>query len=371
MVHRLTLSPRIRASAFYDSTVAAGLTDISVYNKMAMPTSYGDLRAEYDRLINGVAIWDVSVQRQVEIFGRDAHVCAQYFTARDISKQAVGQGKYVAMCDHDGYILNDPVLLKVDEDRYWFSIADHDMLLWCKGIAAEKGWDVEVSEPDVSPLAVQGPKAEDLIADLFGDDIRALKYFWSIETNLDGIPLHLLRAGWSKQGGFELWLTDGSRGDELWAKVVEAGEKYDIGPGAPNHVERVESGLLSWGGDHTPKSNPLEVGMARYVDTDTDVDYIGKAALQAMVAAGGPERVFVGFNIDIDLQEAWPLIERTPVIHDGEQVGVLSAVVASHRLNRTIGLGQVTRNLFERGATVEVQTPDGTALATMQGLPFI
>ena len=168
-MHRLTLSPRIRASAYYESTVAAGLTDISVYNKMAMPTSYGDLKAEYDRLIDGVTIWDVAVQRQLEIFGPDAQVCAQYFTSRDISKQVVGQGKYVAMCDHDGYILNDPVLLKVAEDRYWFSLADHDMLLWCKGIATEKGWDVEIGEPDVSPLAVQGPKAEDLIADLFGD----------------------------------------------------------------------------------------------------------------------------------------------------------------------------------------------------------
>ena len=371
MVHRLTLSPRIRASAFYDSTVAAGLTDISVYNKMAMPTSYGDLKAEYDRLINGVAIWDVAVQRQLEIYGPDAGVCAQYFTSRDISKQAVGQGKYVAMCDHDGYILNDPVLLKVAEDRFWFSLADHDMLLWCKGIAAEKGWDVELSEPDVSPLAVQGPKAEDLIADLFGEHVRGMKYFWSVATDLDGIPLHLVRAGWSKQGGFELWLTDGSRGNELWDKVMAAGEKYDIGPGAPNHVERVESGLLSWGGDHTPKSNPLEVGMARYVDVDTDVDYIGKAALQAMVAAGGPERLFVGYNINIDLKEAWPLIERTPVTHDGKQVGVLSAVVHSHRLDRTIGLGQVDRALFEAGATVEVQTPDGTAPATMQELPFI
>jgi len=370
-MNRLTLSPRIRSSPFYESTVAAGLSDITVYNKMALPISYGDLKAEYDRLINGVAIWDVSVQRQVEIFGPDAQVCAQYFTSRDISKMSIGQGKYVAMCDHDGRILNDPVLLKVADDRYWFSIADNDMALWCKGIAAERGWNVEVSEPDVSPLAVQGPKAEDLIVDLFGQDARALRYFWFKETDLDGIPLLLVRAGWSKQGGFEIFLRDHSRGNELWDKVMAAGEKYDIGPGAPNHVERVESGLLSWGGDTTPDSNPFEVGMAKYVDTGTDVDYIGKAALQAIVASGGPKRLFVGLNIDASLDEPWPLPQRTPITHDQTQVGTLAAVVHSHRLNRTIGLGQVDRILFEQGATVEVQTPTGTAPATMQELPFI
>ena len=157
-MNRITLSPRIRMTPFHDSTVAAGLSDISVYNKMVMPTSYGDLKAEYDRLINGVAIWDVSVERQVEVVGPDADQCAQYLTARDLTNMKQGQGKYVAMCDHEGRILNDPVLMKLSGDRYWFSLADNDMLLWCRAIAAERGFDVTVHEPDVSPLAVQGPK---------------------------------------------------------------------------------------------------------------------------------------------------------------------------------------------------------------------
>jgi glycine cleavage system aminomethyltransferase T len=370
-MNRITLTPRIRMTPFHNSTIAAGLSDISVYNKMVLPTSYGDLKAEYDRLINGVAIWDVSVERQVQISGPDADVCAQYFTARDITNMVEGQGKYVAMCDHAGRILNDPVLMKLSGNRYWFSTADNDMLLFCKGVAAERGWDVEVTEPDVSPLALQGPKAENLIAELFGEHVRALKYFWFTETELDGIPLVLCRSGWSKQGGFELFLQDGSRGDDLWAKVVAAGEKYDIGPGAPNHIERVESGLLSWGGDNTPDSNPFEVGMGRYVDTDTDVDYIGKAALQAVVANGGPERLFVGVSIDTPLTEAWPLPERTPVTLDGEQVGTLSAIIHSHRLDRTIGLAQISRTVVEAGDAVEVQTPDGSIRATVQKLPFL
>ncbi len=370
-MNRITLSPRIRITPYHASTAAAGVSDISVYNQMVMPTSYGDLKAEYDRLINGVAIWDVSVERQVQISGPDAHVATQYFTARDITNMVEGQGKYVAMCDHAGRILNDPVLMKLSGNRYWFSIADNNMLLWCKGIAAERGWDVEVIEPDVSPLAVQGPKAEDLIAELFGEHVRELKYFWFTETELDGIPLVLCRSGWSKQGGFELFLQDGSRGDDLWAKIVAAGEKYDIGPGAPNHVERVESGLLSFGGDNTPDSNPLEVGMQRYVDTDTDVEYIGKAALQAVVAAGGPERLFVGVNVAGDLTEAWPLPVRTPIMQDGQQVGTLAAIVHSHRLGRTIGLAQISRAVVEAGTMVDVQTPEGPRPATTQQLPFL
>jgi aminomethyltransferase len=368
---RITLSPRIRMTPFHQSTVAAGVTDISVYNKMVLPTSYGDLKAEYNRLLDGVAIWDVACERQVEISGPDAHTCAQYLTARDLTTMVEGQGKYVAMCDHEGRILNDPVLMKLSGDRYWFSIGDHDMLLWCRAVAAEKGFDVRVTEPDVSPLAVQGPKAEDLIAELFGDHIRRLKYFWFIETDLDGIPLVLCRSGWSKQGGFELFLQDGTRGDDLWAAIMAAGETYGIGPGAPNHVERVESGLLSYGGDNTPDSNPLEVGMGRFVDVDTEVDYIGKAALQKVVANGGPQRLFVGLNIEAEGIDDWPIHRRTPVTLDGKEVGTMSAIVFSHRLRRTIGLGQIDRSVVESGATVRVETPTGTAPATTSQLPFL
>jgi glycine cleavage system aminomethyltransferase T len=370
-MNRITFSPRIRMTPFHASTVAAGISDTTVYNKMVLPTSYGDLKAEYDRLINDVAIWDVAAERQVQISGPDAHVCAQYFAARDLTNMVEGQGKYVAMCDHAGHILNDPVLMKLSGDRYWFSIADNDMLLWCKGIVAERGWDVEVCEPDVSPLAVQGPKAQDLVAELFGEHVRDLKYFWFIETDLDGIPLVLCRSGWSKQGGFELFLQDGGRGNDLWAAVVSAGEKYGIGPGAPNHVERVESGLLSWGGDNTPDSNPFETGMGRYVDTDTDVDYIGKAALQHVVANGGPERLFVGVNIVDDMTAPWPLLERTPITLGGEQVGTLGAIVHSHRLDRTIGLAQISRSVVEADVVVDVQTPAGSTPATIQKLPFL
>jgi len=369
-VPQITFSPRIRKSPFYEATVRDGVTDFTVYNKMLMPTSFGDLRSEYDRLLGGVAMWDVSVERQIQLLGPDAAKLAQYLSSRDLTNMVIGQGKYVAMCDHDGRILNDPILLKLAEDRFWFSIADSDMLLWCRAVASERGFEVHVSEPDVSPLAVQGPLAEDLLADLFGDLARQLKYFWFEETHLGDIPVVLCRSGWSKQGGFELFLQDGSYGDELYEKIKTVGQKYNIGPGAPNHVERVESGLLSWGGDTTPDSNPFEAGMARFVDTDTRVDYIGKDALQK-IASAGPRRLLTGLLFDANAPSEWPLPERMPVTKDGTPVGTTSAIVHSHRLNRTIGMAQLERSIVEAGSAVELAGPDGVQRATPHPLPFL
>jgi aminomethyltransferase len=365
----LMMSPRIRRSPFYAATVRDGVSHFTVYNKMLMPTSFGNLEAELHRLMHGVAMWDVAVERQVEVSGPDADRLVQYVSARDLSKMTVGQGKYVALCDHQGRLLNDPVLLKLS-DRYWFSLADSDMLLWLRAVAGEGKFDVTVCEPDVSPLAIQGPKAEDLVAKLFGESIRAIKYFGCIETSLEGIPLVLCRSGWSKQGGFELFLRDGSKGDQLWQLVKAAGQEYGIGPGAPNHVERVESGLLSWGGDTTPDSNPFEANMGKYVDVNTPVDYIGRAALQK-VAAEGPARLFVGLILDGTAPSAWPLIERVPVTAHGKVVGTLSAVVYSPRLGRTIGLAQIDRLTVEAGMRLEVHAPNGVQGATLSALPFV
>ena len=366
---RLTFSPRIRTSPFYEATVAAGLADFTVYNKMVMPTSFGDLEAEYRRLVEGVAVWDVACERQVEVSGPDADACVQYLAARDLTTMRPGQARYVAMCDHDGALLNDPVLLKL-ADRYWFSLADSDMLLWVRAVAAERGFDVVVCEPDVSPLAVQGPKATDVIAALFGDRVRTFGPFAFEETELGGIPLVLCRSGWSKQGGFELFLRDGARGGDLWNRVVAAGEPLGIGPGAPNHVERVESGLLSFGGDTTPGSNPFEAGMERFVDVDTPVDYIGKAALRGIVE-DGPARLLVGLTVDADVADAWPLPQRTPVTADTRPVGTMSAIVFSHRLRRTIALAQIERGIVEAGVPVEIEAPGGRVGATITNLPFV
>lgn len=234
----ITPSARLRPSPFFDCTVDAGVTGFTTYNHMLLPTGYGHPEEEYWRLINGVTMWDVAVERQIQLLSRDAGSLAQILSPRDLSKCREDQGKYVALCNHSETIINDPILLKRSDNCCWLSIA------------VERGLDFEVTEADISPLAVQGPMAEVVVAAIFGDWIRDLRYFWFQETEIQGIPVAVARSGWSKQGGFEVYLMDGSRGSELWNIVREAGQPFDIGPGNPNNVEQIESGLISWGGDN-------------------------------------------------------------------------------------------------------------------------
>ena len=276
---QLSLGARVRKSPFFEASVESGLTAASVYNHMYMPTSYGDPDAEYNRLINGVAVWDVAVERQVAVKGPDAIKLAKYLTPRNLDGLVIGQGKYVPICKHDGSIINDPVLLQIADNEVWFSIADSDLYLWVSAIAGSLGMDVEVFEPDVSPLAVQGPKATNVVSNLFGEWVKELKYFGFCEASLDGIPLIVSKSGWSKQGGYELYLRDGTRGYDLWKRVFEAGKDDDIGPGTPNYIERLESGLISFGADTDAKTNPFELGMDRFVDLDQKNDFVGKDAL--------------------------------------------------------------------------------------------
>ncbi|MGB7204023.1 MAG: glycine cleavage system protein T, partial [Anderseniella sp.] len=214
-------SARLRPSPYFESTVAEGVSSFTVYNNMLMPTGYGKPEEEYWRIINGASMWDVAVERQVQLKGPDAGKLAQILCTRNVAKCKVGQGKYVAICDHRGTIINDPIILKLADDLYWLSIADSNIWFWARAIAAERGLNVDVSEPDVSPLAVQGPKAEDVVASIFGDWVRELKYFWFKETEIEGIPVAVARSGWSKQGGFEIYLMDGSKGAQLWNIVKE------------------------------------------------------------------------------------------------------------------------------------------------------
>jgi glycine cleavage system aminomethyltransferase T len=340
----------------------------SVYNRMIMPTSYGHPEAEYWRLINGVSQWDVGIERQVQLKGPDAATLAQILSARDLSGCKIGQGKYAPLCNHRGTIINDPIVLKLDEDLYWLSIADSDIWLWAGAIAAERKLDVDVTEPDVSPMALQGPKAEDLVASVLGDWVRTLKYFWFRETEIEGIPVVVQRSGWSKQGGFEIYLRDGSKGSHLWNIFKEAGQPWGIGPGAPATAERTESGLVSVGGDTDDTTNPFEVRLGKYVDLHLPDSVIGMAALKRLKAEG-IKRHQLGLVLEGDRQE--PLgFHREDILLGDTKIGEMTNCVWSPRMKSNIGYALISVSA-KAGDGVTVLRKRGSVQAKLVDLPFL
>jgi aminomethyltransferase len=371
MTFEIGIGANNRKSPYFEATIADGVACFSVYNHMFIPAHFGDPDGEYVSLMNGVVMWDVAAQRQVEITGPDAAQLLQYLTPRDMTKTRVGQGRYVPLCDHAGNLINDPVLLMLAPDRFWLSIADSDIQLWASAIAAERGMDVRIFEPDVSPLAVQGPKAEALVRDLFGDWVSGLKYFGFKQTELHGIPLLLSRSGWSKQGGFELYLQDASKGCDLWDIIKTAGAAYGIRPGAPNDLERIESGLVSYGADgrlQTNRCNPYEIGLGKMVDLMQEADFIGKAALKRIHAAG-VKRKRTGFVISgapvLNCEHSLEVLDGA-----GKPVGVLSEFVYSHRFASNIGVGMIATGLDETVDSLSVILGNERRQVSLRSLPF-
>jgi glycine cleavage system aminomethyltransferase T len=367
-VFGITPSARLRPSPFFEATLAEGVCAFTTYNHMLMPTSYGRPEEEYWRLINGVSQWDVAVERQVQLKGPDAGKLAQILAPRDLSACAVGQGKYVPLCDHYGVLINDPIVLKLAHDLYWLSIADSNIWFWASAIAAERRLKVEVSEPDVSPMAIQGPKAIDVVAHVCGDWVRAMKYFWFRERDIQGIPTLVARSGWSKQGGFEIYLRDGTQGTALWNIFKEAGAQFGIGPGNPNLCERIESGLISFGGDTDALTNPFEVRMGKYVDLDVPDDTIGIQALRRL-SAEGPKRHLLGLVFDAG-EPSKPGFSWSTIYRNGRKVGALTNSVFSYRLKKNIGFALIARDCV-RGDRVEVQISNTKQPATLTDLPFL
>ena len=367
MSFQVSIGCNVRKSPYFDATVADGVKAFSVYNHMFAPAHFGNPEGEYRALLENVVMWDVACERQVQLAGPDADVLMRYLTPRDISGATVGQGKYVPICDYDGYLINDPVLLKLSGDCFWMSIADSDILLWAGAIAAERGLDVRVTEPDASPLAVQGPRANDVVADLFGDWVRDLKYFWFRETDLDGIPILLARSGWSKQGGFELYLRDAERGTELYERVKDVGSSYGISPGAPSDIERVESGLLSYGADARYGVNPFEAGLGPYMDLGRQDEFIGKTALQRIVDTGIRRRR-TGFVISGDRIDG--ISEWQDLYLGQDVVGVVTEAVFSPRLGRNIAVGMLEIEVDDSENRLEIDLGSGRRNISIASLPF-
>jgi len=359
---------RLKPSPFFESVVAEGLVSASIYNGMILPTGFGDPEAEYWRIIEGVSQWDVGVERQVQLKGPDAGKLAQILSPRDLSKCKVGQGKYVPLCNHEGTLINDPIILKLQDDLFWISIADSDIWFWARAIAAERGLDVEVSDPDVAPMAIQGPKGEDVVASVVGDWVRELKYFWFKETEIEGIPVAVQRSGWSKQGGFEIYLKDRAKGAQLWKIFKEAGKPWGIGPGAPATAERTESGLLSLGGDTDDHTNPFEVRLGSYVNLDVDDDVVGIHALRK-IDEEGPKRHLLGLKLEGE--ESAPLGFRWEDIElKGQKVGDMTNCIWSPRLKQNVGYALISVEALA-GQEVQVKRSGGMVDAELCELPFI
>jgi len=359
---------RLRRSPFFEATLRDGCRAYTVYNHMFLPTRYGELEREHDALLNGVTVWDVSVERQLEIKGPDGFAFANLLTPRDLSQCAVGQGKYVVMTADDGGIINDPVLLRLGDNHFWLAAADSDILLWAKGVAYNSGMDVELGEPDVSPMQIQGPKSKPVVQALFGDRVLELGYYYFLETELDGIPVIVTRTGWSGEVGFEVYLRDGSRGLDLWDRVMEAGKPYGIVATGPSDIRRIEAGILNYGIDMTLGTNPYEVGLGWLVDLDQDADFIGKQAL-ATIKRDGVSRKLVGVEIagaPLDLN-----MTRWPVSQNGTGGGWVTSAVFSPRLGKNIGYAMVPIALAEHGTMLSVETADGTRTATVVPKPFV
>jgi glycine cleavage system aminomethyltransferase T len=359
---------QIRKSPFFDSTVRWGATDFSVYNHMYIPRSFGDPEQNFWNLVNDAILCDVAVERQVEITGPDAAQFTQLLTPRNLSECAVGQCKYVLITNTAGGIINDPVLLRLEEDRFWLSLADSDVLLWAQGIATQAGLDVDIREPDVSPLQLQGPKSGDIMEALFGPCIHDLKYYWLERFELDGIELVISRTGWSSELGYEIYLLDGAHGEQLWEKIMAAGEPLGLKPGHTSSIRRIEGGMLSYHADMDADTNPFELGLDRLVDLDMSADFIGKASLQS-IKQNGVTRSQVGLVIEGEPLSG-PNTEFWSVSSGDKIVGKVTSAVYSPRLKQNIALAMVSIDCADIGTTCLVTTPDDQRAAKVVLKPF-
>ena len=342
---------QIRKSPYFESTVKWGATGFSVYNHMYIPRDFGDPEKNFWNLIQTAILCDVAVERQVEITGPDAFKFIQLLTPRDLSKLSIGQCKYVLITNDKGGILNDPVLLRLAENHFWLSLGDSDILLWAQGVAVNSGLDVKINEPDVSPLQLQGPNSAKIMIKLFGDVIKDLKYYWFKELELDGIPLVVSRTGWSSEFGYELFLRDGSKGNELWEKIMSAGKEFGIQPGHTSSIRRIEGAMLSYHADADIHTNPFELGLDRLVNLDSNIDFIGKKALKK-IKDQGIKRLQIGLEIKCDPLKG-PNTIFWPIINNGKKIGKITSAVYSPRLKKNIAIGIVDIDYTKTGLKLE------------------
>jgi len=362
---------RNRRTPYYEATQRYGPKGFTVYNHMYFPIRFDTFENEFESLLNDVTLWDVAVERCLEIGGPDGFTFAQLLTPRDLSKCAVGQAKYVLVVDRDGGIVNDPVLTRMDENTFWFALASSDALLFARGLRnAYPNLDVTIREADVAPLQVQGPKSKDLMVKLLGEGILELKYYFWTNAEIAGVPVVVTRTGWTSEIGYEVYTTDTSRGIDVYEALMKAGEEFNIKPTGPSDIRRIEGAIFNWGADMTYENNPMELGLERLVDWDlSDGDVISLEALRRIKEEGVARRIN-GVEFDGD---AFPALNNVkwPASSDGAVVGRVTSAIYSPRLERNIGYCWLPTELSAVGAAVSVETEWGERTATVVEMPFV
>ena len=355
----LSVSRRTRTTVFTHRVEASNVKAYTVYNHMLLPTVFESLESDYWHLCEHVQVWDVSAERQVEITGPDSARLVQLMTPRDISRAVEGQCLYTPLCDVDGGIINDPIAIKHSDDCWWLSIADSDVKLWAKGLATGFGLDVTVKEPDVFPLAVQGPKAEELTARVFGDVVRDIRFFHGKMLDYRGTKMYVARSGWSKQGGFEIYLNNPGLAHDLWDELFEQGKDLNVRAGCPNSIERIESGLLSLGNDFDSSDNPFECGLDQYIKLDADIESLSLPALRAI--AGKQTRQLVGLLFSQPMH-----FGDNKVTCNNKVVGEITSSAWSPRYNKHLAFAMMQRDYLDSQTSVEIDGISGS----ISDLPF-
>lgn len=362
----LSVSKRTRVTPFTRRVEQAGVSAYTVYNHMLLPAVFESAEADYWHLCEHVQVWDVSAEVQVEVAGPDAARLVQLMTPRDLRKIKPLQGKYAPMCDAQGFILNDPIIIKHSDQRWWISLADSDIKLWAMGLAQGYGFDVQVFEPTVYPLAVQGPKAEQLVSRVFGDEVPTIKFFHGKLLEFQGHPIYVARSGWSKQGGFEIYLDDANLAEPLWDALFAHGADLNVRAGCPNSIERLEAGLLSYGTDMDCRHTPIDCGLDIFLDLDANIESLSIAALKSI--RNQPKQQLKGlmFEQEMDFSKFANREGGFDLIAEHQRVGEIRSQTWSPRYQKHLCFAMFDTHYSASQSTIEVAGKCGT----ITPLPF-
>ena len=361
-------SRRLRSTPYTDRIEAHGVSAYTVYNHMLLPASFKSLESDYEHLKNYVQVWDVAAERQVEISGKDSAQLVQLMTCRDLSNSKVGKCYYAPLIDDQGLLVNDPIINKLAEDRWWLSIADSDVIFFAKGLAAGNKFKVEIKEPNVNILAVQGPLADNLMSKLFGEKIRQLKFFNFGYFEFKGATHFIARSGWSKQGGFEIYVDDNLAGQDLYDYLFKAGKEFNVKPGCPNLIERIEGALLSYGNDFDNRDNPFEANFDKYINLDTEVNFLGKDKLKK-IHQDGVMRKLRGVMIDHNKIDMY--CEKTLFDDNNNIIGNVRSATYSPTFKKVIGIAMINKPYWNTKEQFRVEIDEKIFVGTVCDLPFI